>query len=60
MISAYAPIMTNDSEAKEIFYHSLDSLLSETPTADKLTLLGDYNARVGKDHKHWGSLTEVK
>ncbi|XP_065056346.1 uncharacterized protein LOC135684641 [Rhopilema esculentum] len=45
--------MTNDNETKELFYHSLDSLLSETPVADKLILLGDFNARVGKEHETW-------
>ena len=53
LISAYAPTMTNDNETKELFYHSLDSLLSETPAADKLILLGDFNARVGKEHDAW-------
>ena len=53
LISAYAPTMTNDNETKELFYRSLDSLLSENPAADKLILLGDLNARVGKDHEAW-------
>ena len=51
LISAYASTMTNDSEVKELFYRSLDSLLSETPAAEKLILLGDFNARVRKEHK---------
>lgn len=38
---------------KELFYRSLDSLLSEIPAVDKLILLGDFNARVGKDHEAW-------
>ena len=53
LISAYAPTMTNENETKELFYRSLDSLLSEIPAADKLILLGDFNARVGKDHEAW-------
>ena len=53
LISAYAPTMTNDNETKEIFYCSLESLLSEVPAADKLILLGDFNARVGKDQNAW-------
>ena len=53
LISAYAPTMTNDNETKELFYHSLDSLLSETLAADKLILLGDFNARVGKEQDTW-------
>ena len=53
LISAYAPTLTNGNETKELFYRSLDSLLSETPAADKLILLGDFNARVGKYHEAW-------
>lgn len=43
-------ISTN--ETKELFYENLDQLKS-TPAADKLLILGDFNARVGKDHDSW-------
>ena len=42
-----------NQQAKELFYHSLNSFFSETSAADKLILLGDFNARVGKNHKAW-------
>ena len=45
--------MNNDQETKEAFYRSLSNLLSETPPADKLIILGDFNARVGKEHALW-------
>ena len=50
--------MTNENETKELFYRYLDSLLSEIPAADKLILLGDFNARVGKDHEAWSQVLE--
>ena len=53
MISAYAPTMTNEQIAKELFYHSLDSLIARTPAEDKFIILGDFNARVGKDFVTW-------
>ena len=49
LISAYAPTMTNPGEAKDKFYEELDSLISSIPRADKLLILGDFNARVGSD-----------
>ena len=49
MISAYAPTMTYEQITKELFYHSVDSLIARKPAADKLIILGDFNARVGKD-----------
>ena len=58
LIKAYAPTMTNDKETKEHFYRSLDSLLSEIPAADKLILLGDFNARVGKEYEAWPQTLE--
>ena len=49
VVSAYAPTMTNPDEVKDKFYDDLDSVIS----ADKLILLGDFNARMGTDHQTW-------
>ena len=49
IISAYAP---NPDEVKNKFYDDLDSVISAAPRTDKL-ILGDFNARVGTDHKTW-------
>ena len=53
IVSAYAPTMTNPDKVKDKFYENLDSVISAAPRTDKLILLGDFNARVGTDHKTW-------
>ncbi|VDL88472.1 unnamed protein product [Schistocephalus solidus] len=53
IISAYAPPMTSSDAAKEKFYEGLHALLATVPKADKLIVLGDFNARVGTDHASW-------
>ena len=57
IVSAYAPTMTNPDEVKDKFYDDLDSVISATPRTDKLILLGDFSARVGKDHQTWEGVT---
>ena len=52
-ISAYAPTMTNPDDVKDQFYSDLDSAISSVPPADKLILLGDFNARVGTNSSAW-------
>lgn len=56
IISAYAPTMTNPDENKEKFYEDLHTTLSAIPKADKVLLLGDFNARVGCDYETWGQV----
>ena len=53
LISSYAPTMVYPEEQKEQFYQSLSSLIHSVPKHDKLLLLGDFNARVGRDHRAW-------
>ena len=53
LISVYAPTMAYTQEEKELFYQQLSSLLRTVPKEDKLLLLGDFNARVGKDSQAW-------
>lgn len=38
---------------KEAFYSQLDNILSSIPKEDKIILLGDFIARIGKDSKLW-------
>lgn len=53
VISAYTPTLDAQDEVKEAFYADLDKILSEVPKEDKLILLGDFNARVGRNHHIW-------
>ncbi|BHF77929.1 hypothetical protein SprV_0602103900 [Sparganum proliferum] len=53
IISAYAPPMTSPDAARDKFYEDLHALLATVSKADKLTVLGDFNARVGTDHTAW-------
>ncbi|BHF83769.1 hypothetical protein SprV_0902691500 [Sparganum proliferum] len=54
IISAYAPPMTSpDAAARDKFYEDLHALLATVSKADKLIVLGDFNARVGTDHAAW-------
>ena len=56
LISAYAPTMVYSEEAKEEFYHTLQGIISAVPARDKLLLMGDFNARIGKDQDAWPSV----
>lgn len=53
IISAYAPTLDSDSDVKESFYQSLRAVINSVSQHDKLMLLGDFNARVGRDHIVW-------
>ncbi len=53
VISAYAPTLDSEDSDKELFYSQLDSVLSSIPSCNKVILLGDFNARVGRDHEVW-------
>ena len=53
IISAYAPTLGHSDEEKERFYSTLSDLIKSVPSSYKLLLLGDFNARVGRDHSSW-------
>lgn len=53
MISAYAPTMTNPDNVKDMFYEDLNTLIESVRKSNKLLVLGDFNARVGKDYSTW-------
>ncbi|VDL97865.1 unnamed protein product [Schistocephalus solidus] len=44
------PTMTSSDKVKNKFYEDLHALLTTVPKADKLIVLGDFNARVRTDH----------
>ena len=53
IISAYAPTLTIPDDAKEQFYEQFDQVIRSTPPSDKQVILGDFNARVGRDYSSW-------
>ena len=55
IISVYNkhPTMTNPDENKEAFYQQLASVLSGISRTDKLLLIGDFNARIGRENDKW-------
>ena len=53
VISAYAPTLDSEDLEKEIFYSQLNNVLSGIPNCHKVILLGDFNARIGRDHEIW-------
>lgn len=57
IISAYAQTMTASDEDKEQFYETLSNTLQSIPFNDKLIVLGDFNARVGRgDNYFWNEV----
>ena len=55
--SAFAPTFTSSHNVKEEFYDNLDHVINITPQSDKLVLLGDFSAGVGRDYSSWAAVT---
>ena len=53
IIGVYALKLSYDDNTKEVFYSQLDQCIWTVPEEDKLIIMGDFNARVGKDHTAW-------
>ena len=53
IISIYLPTLPADPTTKESFYSELRSILQKTNDTDKVFIMGDFNARVGRDHTIW-------
>ncbi|BHF58608.1 hypothetical protein SprV_0100156000 [Sparganum proliferum] len=53
IVSFYIPPMTSPDETRNKCHEDLHALPTTVPKADKLTVLGDFNARVGTDHAAW-------
>nr|VZI20785.1 unnamed protein product [Spirometra erinaceieuropaei] len=54
IISAYAPSLSSpDAASRDKFYEDLHALLATVSKADKLIVLGGFNAHVGTDHTAW-------
>ena len=53
LVSVYEPTLNSSDDVKDRFYHTLNSTLRRISKNDKIILLGDFNARVCKDHDIW-------
>ena len=53
IFSAYAPTLPSEEGIKDRFYEILDETLHKVPKNDKILLMGDFNARVGRDSGIW-------
>lgn len=49
LVSIYAPTEDADEEDKDIFYDSLEELTTQLPKYDLRIVLGDANAKIGKE-----------
>jgi hypothetical protein len=52
-ISAYAPTLAAPDDEKEAFYELLNAAISAVPFKHRLFILGNFNARVGRDYIKW-------
>ena len=53
LIGSYAPTLDANFEAKVAFYQEFERTLRSTPNGERIILLGDFNARVGRDYDIW-------
>ena len=53
VLSVFAPALQAETGVNEAFYRNLHNLLQQVDFKDKLLILGDFNARVGRDFELW-------
>ena len=56
LLSIYAPTLTASEENILSFYAALGNAIRSVPKEEKLIILGDFNARVGKQQETWEAL----
>ena len=52
-VSVYSPPLCSSVDVKDRFYDTLHSTLRRISQDDKIILLGDFNARIGRNHDIW-------
>ncbi|KAJ4930020.1 hypothetical protein JOQ06_019036 [Pogonophryne albipinna] len=60
LLSAYAPTLPSESEAKDSFYQSLDEALRRIPKNDKIFFVGKYKGLLGSCRMSADGLTVLK
>ncbi|KAJ7428744.1 craniofacial development protein 2-like protein [Willisornis vidua] len=53
LFNVYAPTLQADPVEKDKFYTDMRRLIQKVPADDKIIILGDFNARVGKNSEPW-------
>ena len=53
LVQVYAPTDDTDSVAKDEFYAEVQEVMNRVPRGDRIIVMGDFNARVGKNVKVW-------
>jgi hypothetical protein len=53
IINAHAPTEDKDDEEKDNFYLQLETIYSQCPKHDIKIVLGDFNAKVGKEENNY-------
>ena len=56
VLSVYAPTLQAETGVKKAFYRNLHNLLQQVDSKDKLLILGDFNARVGRVFELWNGV----
>ena len=52
-VNVYSPTSDSSDDVKDRLYDTLYSTLQRISQDDKVILLGDFNARVGRNHDIW-------
>ena len=58
IIQCYAPTNLAETEEKEQFYQQLEAQTRKSPKRDIQIVMGDMNAKIGKDNTKWTSIME--
>ena len=56
LVQVYAPTNDSGGEVKEHFYNELQKVTEKVGRKETLIIIGDLNARVGRDSEVWGSV----
>ena len=53
LINGYAPTEDQEAEKKDTFYDDLEGGYSKAPKNDVKIILGDFNAKIGREEVYW-------